>query len=247
MSHVAATDSTDNTTLAVTRKPRATEAQAGVRPPMMTKQMLWHLRLGHQSVATLRELQKKDLVHGLQLGHKDEQNCVSCMRGKATAQPYAKRSGKRNTEVLEMLHLDLWGPSSVASHEGFLHVLTCVDDMSGITVVVGLESPAAAYEAFFDNVMEKRFPRFLQMAKKAGRPHSKAKVQVLQVDYDSVFASERFREMCEYKDVILQFACPYSHGQNGVVERKQRTIASMSISQLVYAKLPLEFWYKSMR
>jgi hypothetical protein len=47
VSHVAATDSTDSTTLAVTRKPRATEAQAGVRPPMMTKQMLWHLRLGH--------------------------------------------------------------------------------------------------------------------------------------------------------------------------------------------------------
>jgi hypothetical protein len=43
------------------------------------------------------------------------------------------------------------------------------------------------------------------------------------------------------------FSCPYSHGQNGVVERKQRTLASKCIAQLVYAKLPKGFWWKAMR
>jgi hypothetical protein len=217
------TDANNTSALAVTRRrARASETQVGMLPPMLTPQTLWHARLGHVSVNTLRELHKKGLVLGLQLGHKEDLDCSSCMRGKAVAKPYAKRGGKRSTENLEIVHIDMWGPTPEPSHEGFFHILTAVDDKSGITMLVGLESPAGAYDAFFDNIVARQIPHFLRMARKAGLPCGKAKVQVVQADYDTVFASERFREMCEFHDINLQFACPHSHGQNGVVERKQQ-------------------------
>ena len=42
-----------------------------------------------------------------------------------------------------------------------------------------------------------------------------------------------------------RFTYPYTHQQNGVVERKHRHIAEMGLTLLAYAKMPLKFWVET--
>ena len=240
---------TSTKTLAVkTKSANATPAQVGQLPQTMTPTSLWHARSGHANVEDLRELEKKGLVRDMHLGQKDDLACAACMQSKSTTKPYATRAGKRSADALEILHIDLWGPTVEPSHEGFYYMLTVVDDFTGLVFVVGLIKPSDSYDAFFIKVLKTEIPKFLRKGIKKGfRATTKTVPDMVQADYDTMFASNDFRERCENNGIALQFSCPYSHGQNGVVERKQRTLASKCIAQLVYAKLPKGFWWKAMR
>lgn len=38
-----------------------------------------------------------------------------------------------NTKILELLHIDLWGPFHVPTHDGYHYFLTVIDDHSSST------------------------------------------------------------------------------------------------------------------
>ena len=84
----------------------------------MTKEALQHARLGHADVRRLREIQKRGLVLGIDMGAHAGDICTACKLGKATATPYNKRQGKRASKLLEIMHVDMWGPAAEPSHEG---------------------------------------------------------------------------------------------------------------------------------
>ena len=42
--------------------------------------------------------------------------------------------------------------------------------------------------------------------------------------------------------VHVRFSCPYTHQQNGVPERKHRSIVEMRLTMLAHADLPLKYW-----
>ena len=67
---------------------------------------LWHLRLGHPAVGSIKELVKKGRIQC-----DDDQNmqpCENCLLGKAKKLPFP--AGKHNSESpLDYAHPDLWG------------------------------------------------------------------------------------------------------------------------------------------
>ena len=56
------------------------------------------------------------------------------------------------------------------------------------------------------------------------------------------FNSEEFGNFCDMNGINRQLTAPYSPQQNGVMERKNRTIMSCVRSMLKEKKLPLELW-----
>lgn len=42
--------------------------------------------------------------------------------------------------------------------------------------------------------------------------------------------------------ITHRFSCPYTHEQNGSVERKHRHITEMGLTMLANAHMPLKFW-----
>ena len=56
------------------------------------------------------------------------------------------------------------------------------------------------------------------------------------------FNSEEFENFCDMNGIKRQLIAPYSPQQNGVVERKNRTIMSCVRSMLKEKNLPLELW-----
>ena len=45
--------------------------------------------------------------------------------------------------------------------------------------------------------------------------------------------------------VQVRFSCPYTHEQNGVAERKHRSIVEMGLTLLAHSDLPLKFWVEA--
>ncbi|GJU80584.1 retrovirus-related pol polyprotein from transposon TNT 1-94 [Tanacetum coccineum] len=91
---------------------------------------LWHRRLGHANMHLIQSLASKELVRNLPKLKFDQHFCDACKIGK---QAYASHKAKNivlTTRCLELLHMDLFGPSAVRSYGGNLYTLVIVYDYS---------------------------------------------------------------------------------------------------------------------
>jgi hypothetical protein len=95
---------------------------------------LWHRRLGHVGMKQLNRLVKHDLV----LGFKDvkfekDKLCSACQARKQVANSHPKKSTISTTRPLELLHMDLFGPTTYRSIGGNIYCFVIVDDYSRYT------------------------------------------------------------------------------------------------------------------
>ena len=68
------------------------------------------------------------------------------------------------------------------------------------------------------------------------------KVKTLRSDRGGEFTSDEFTKFCLEHGIKRQLTAPYSPQQNGVVERKNRTVISMVRAMLKAKELPRELW-----
>jgi hypothetical protein len=95
---------------------------------------LWHRRLAHVRINTLNKLLKKELVRGLKdVKFEKDKPCSACQAGKQVANTHPTKAYKSTLRVLELLHIDLFGPTTYKSLGGNLYCLVIVDDYSRYT------------------------------------------------------------------------------------------------------------------
>lgn len=86
---------------------------------------LWHARLGHASEAKIAHISVDiDLVMNLNI-----MPCDSCIRAKHTRLPFPLSSIKTKS-CFELIHYDIWGRYTTASHSGAYYFLSIVDNFS---------------------------------------------------------------------------------------------------------------------
>ncbi|GJR00746.1 zinc finger, CCHC-type containing protein [Tanacetum coccineum] len=66
-------------------------------------------------------------------------------------------------------------------------------------------------------------------------------------DRGGEFTSNEFTKYCKENGIARQLTAPYSPQQNGVVERRNRTVLSTTRSMMKAMKLPLTFWAEAVR
>jgi len=94
----------------------------------------------------LNKLVSKELVHGLpKLKFEKEHVCEACQKGKQTRNSFNLKNCISTSKPLELLHMDLFGPSRTMSLGGNLYALVVVDDFSMITWTLFLHSKKEAY------------------------------------------------------------------------------------------------------
>ncbi|GKC90919.1 retrovirus-related pol polyprotein from transposon TNT 1-94 [Tanacetum coccineum] len=97
----------------------------------LTKSWLWHCRLSHLKFGTINNLTKHDLVDGLlKFKYGKDHLCSACERGKIKKASHQPKVVPCNHSKLELLHMDLCGPTRVASINGNRYILVIVDDYS---------------------------------------------------------------------------------------------------------------------
>jgi Reverse transcriptase (RNA-dependent DNA polymerase)/gag-polypeptide of LTR copia-type/Integrase core domain/GAG-pre-integrase domain/Domain of unknown function (DUF4219)/Zinc knuckle len=189
---------------------------------------LWHQRFGHLNGASLKLLKDKELVHGM-----PEMNeiglCEGCIYGKQTRKAFPKHQGRRSEEILELIHSDLVGPMRTTSLGGSKYFLLFTDDFSRRSWVYFLENKSDTFNRF------KKFKALMET--QTGK-----KIKVLRSDNGGEYVSKEFNDFCDKEGVHHELTVPYTPQQNGVAERKNRTVLEMSRSLLKHAKLPNNFW-----
>jgi hypothetical protein len=76
---------------------------------------------------------------------------------------------------------------------------------------------------------------------------TRQKIKVLRSDRGGEFLSGIFAEICEDAGIRRQLTAPYSPQQNGVVERRNRTVMEMARCMLKGMKIPGKFWGEAVR
>ncbi|GJY55752.1 retrovirus-related pol polyprotein from transposon TNT 1-94 [Tanacetum coccineum] len=91
---------------------------------------LWHRRLGHANMRLIQSLASKELVRNLPKLKFDQHFCDACKMGKQAHVSHKAKNIVSTTRCLELLHMDLFGPSAVRSYGGNRYTLVIVDDYS---------------------------------------------------------------------------------------------------------------------
>jgi len=68
------------------------------------------------------------------------------------------------------------------------------------------------------------------------------KMQVIRSDNGTKYTSEKFNKFCEKEGIKHQLTAPYTPQQNGVVERKNKTLMKMTRCLLHDKGLPKNLW-----
>ncbi|GJX20542.1 putative ribonuclease H-like domain-containing protein [Tanacetum coccineum] len=90
---------------------------------------LWHRRLGHINFKTMNKLVKGNLVRGLPSKlFKNDHTCVACQKGKQHKASCNTKLVRFISQPLQMLHMDLFGPTSVRSINHKTYFLVVTDD-----------------------------------------------------------------------------------------------------------------------
>jgi hypothetical protein len=126
--------------------------------------------------------------------------------------------------------MDLVGPAHVRSAGGKWYVLVVVDDYSRYAWVFFLEEKGETFSFVRDLVLRLRNER-----------HGDA-IRAIRSDNGSEFRNSHFDTFCHDLGLEHQFSSPYAPPQNGVVERKNRTLCEMARTMLDKHRTPRRFW-----
>ena len=191
---------------------------------------IWHKKLSHLNFSNLNELVRKDLVRGLpKVMFNADGLCDACQKAKQRRTSFKNKTESSIDEPLHLLHLDLFGPVNVLSISKKRYALVIVDEFTRYTWVYFLfrkdETPGIILEHV--KLMEN---------------NSAYKVKILRSDNGTEFKNSQMNDLCKHKGITHQFSAPGTPQQNGVVERKNRTLIEAGRTMLEEANLPTYFW-----
>lgn len=78
--------------------------------------------------------------YGVDFTEETFSQCVPCLEGKQTRQPFKKSKAQRADEALQLVHTDLCGPMEQTSWDGARYFMTLIDDKIRKTFVYFLKS-----------------------------------------------------------------------------------------------------------
>ncbi|KAJ9544024.1 hypothetical protein OSB04_023731 [Centaurea solstitialis] len=172
---------------------------------------LWHCRLGHINKKHVELLLKGGFLGTFD--YKPFHNCESCLSGKMTKQPFNKEN-ERATDLLEIIHTDVCGPSSHVARGGYRYFINFTDDFSRYGYVYLMRHKSESFERFreFQNEIQNKLGR---------------KIKFLRSDRGGEYLSDEFDNHLMECGIVSQLTPPYTPQMNGVSERRNRTLLDM--------------------
>jgi hypothetical protein len=170
---------------------------------------IWHRRYTHINYQALPFLRK--MVEGIpELKSTHKGVCKGCALGKNIKKPFPS-SNNRSKETLDLIHSDVCDPMPIKSLGGDLYYLTFIDDYSRKTWLYLLKSK--------DEV----FSKFQEFKAKIENLTNK-KIKTLRTDNGGEYTSKKFVSFCKLVGIRRELTVPHNPQQNGVAERKNRSI-----------------------
>jgi hypothetical protein len=200
---------------------------------------LWHCRLGHISRGRIERLVKNDILPPLEFS--DLEQCRECIKGKYAKK--IKKNAKRSTGILQIIHTDICGPFPMKSVDGFDSFITFTDDYSRFGYIYPIKERTEALD------------KFKIFKAKVENQHS-SKIKVVWSDRGGEYYGRHtpygqipgpFARFLQENGIVAQYSTPGEPQQNGVAERRNRTLMDMVCSMMSYSTLPLSLWMEALK
>ena len=117
--------------------------------------------------------------------------CESCILGKQKNVSFLKTGRTPKAEKLELIHTDLWGPSSVAFLGGSRYYITFIDDSSRKVWVYFLKNKFDVFKTF------KKWNAMVEI-------ETSLKVKYLRSDNGGKYIDGRFSEYCAAQGIRME-------------------------------------------
>nr|GEW75879.1 putative ribonuclease H-like domain-containing protein [Tanacetum cinerariifolium] len=184
----------------------------------------------------MNRLLKGNLVRGLPLKlFKNDHTCVACCKGKQQRASYkAIHVVSSISEPLQVLHMDLFGPTLIRSIDHKYCCLVITDDYSRFCWVFFLEHKDETYPILKDfiNLVENQLNK---------------KVKAMRCDNGTEFKNAYIIDLCGSKGIKREYSNVRTPQQNEVAERKNKTLIEAARTMLADSKLPTMFWTEAVR
>nr|GEU82249.1 hypothetical protein [Tanacetum cinerariifolium] len=191
---------------------------------------LWHRRLGHINFKTMNKLVKGNLVRGLPTKvFENDNTCVACKKGKQHRASCKTKPVSSVDQPLYRLHMDLFGPTFVRSLNKKSYCLVVTYDYSRFTWV------------FFLATKDETSP-ILKTFITGLENQLSLKVKVIRSDNGTEFKNNDLNQFCGMKEIKREFSVPRTPQQNGIAERKNKTLIEAARTMLTDLLLPISFW-----
>ncbi|KAJ9560650.1 hypothetical protein OSB04_005810 [Centaurea solstitialis] len=182
--------------------------------------ILWHRRLSHLNFKGLNKLVIGNLAIGIpDLRFQQEHLCTACQFGKMKRVSHKSKLEHGTKKPLQLIHMDLCGLMRVQSINGKKYVLVMVDDYSRYTWVKFLRSKDEA-------------PAIIISVLKEVQVNLQSQVQKIRSDHGTEFKNKVLGGYLESVGIKHTFAAVRTPQQNGVVERRNRTLVEAARTML---------------
>ena len=192
---------------------------------MIDPSFLWHSRLGHVNFRSLQRMINLGMLPKCTMDKISK--CEICVESKYTS--HSHKSVEKSNEILGLIHTDLCDFKATPSRGGKNYYITFIDDCNKFCYVYLINTKDEAlnmfktYKAEVENQLDK-------------------KIKILRSDRGGEYESNDFAEFCSTYGIVHQTTAPYTPQQNGVAERKNRTLKNMINSMLITSGAPHSLW-----
>ncbi|CAI7805430.1 unnamed protein product [Closterium sp. NIES-53] len=148
------------------------------------------------------------------LSHQPRRSFAAVTSAKLSQSPHPS-SPSASPKPLDLVHMDLWGPSPIASRQGHRYFLLLVDDHSRFATVYPLRAKSDAPSLIFRWAEQAR----LRFGRPIARLHSDGGGKFFNHSLSLSLSS-----YCSSHGIRQTSTLPHSPKQNGVAERRIRTL-----------------------
>ncbi|GJU32662.1 putative ribonuclease H-like domain-containing protein [Tanacetum coccineum] len=163
---------------------------------------LWHRRLGHINFKIMNKLMRRNLVRGLpSKPFKNDHTCVACQKGKQHKASCKTKLVSSISQPLQMLHMDLFRPTSVRNINHKTYCLVVTDDYSKFSWVFFLatkDETSGILKTFITSIENQ----------------INHKVTIIRCDHGTEFKNNDMNQLCGMKRIKREFSVARTPQQN---------------------------------
>lgn len=186
----------------------------------------WHRILAHRNLADICSMKAKGILNVSSCKCSDI--CESCVKGKMSRKSFPKQA-KPVENVLDCVVSDVCGPMQLPSLSKCLYFVTFIDVHSKYCEIFFMKHKNEVFDHLVTYVE--------RLKTQLGR-----KMKVLRFDNGLEYKNKRICDFLAREGIKFETTVPYSPEQNGISERRNRTLVEAARSMLLESGLQRNLW-----
>ena len=154
--------------------------------------------------------------------------CETCQQGKQIKTSFKSKDVVSTTRSLQLLHINLFGPTQILSIGGKKYDFVIVDDYSRYTWIYFLAHKHESFKVFEIFCMKVQIRKCFCISS-------------IKSDHGIEFENVEFKSFCERNCIFHNVSSPRTPKKR-IIERKNRIMQKMTRTMLGKNSLPKHFW-----